>query len=81
MAYDHVGSALAVTFDLNNMLGFSSSQEIAANTYNVTDNPGPLFTGFNQEIRSLPGITVPSELTFPLSQPADGSARVELLAG
>ena len=41
MAYDHVGSALAVTFDLNNMLGFSSSQEITANTYNVTDNPGP----------------------------------------
>ena len=55
MAYDHVGSALAVTFDLNNMLGFSSSQEISANTYNVTDNPGPLFTGFNQAIRTLPG--------------------------
>ncbi len=77
MAYDHIGNALAVTFDLNNMLGFSSSQEITANTYNVTDNPGPLFTGFNQTIRTLPGITVPSRLVFPLSQPADGSARIE----
>ena len=77
MAYDHVGSALAATFDLNNMLGFTSSQEITANTYNVTDNPGPLFTGFNQTIRTLPGITIPSKLTFPLSQPADGSARIE----
>jgi hypothetical protein len=77
MAYDHVGSALAVTYDLNNMLGFSSSQRIPAATYNVTDNPGPLFTGLNQEIRSLPGITVPSELTFPLSQPADSSTRVD----
>jgi hypothetical protein len=77
MAYDHLGSALAVTFDLNNALGFSSTQEISANTYNVTDNPGPLFTGLNQSIRTLPGITVPSNLTFPLSQPADGSARIE----
>ena len=77
MAYDHVGSALAVTFDLNNMLGFSSSQEISANTYNVTDSPGPLFAGFNQAIRTLPGIAAPSNLAFPLSQPADGSGRIE----
>ena len=81
MAYDHVGSALAVTYDLNNMLGFSSSQRIPAATYNVTDNPGPLFTGLNQEIRSLPGITVPSELTFPLSQPADSERPSRLLTG
>ena len=48
MAYDHVGSALAVTYEFNNMLGFSSSQGDSSRTYNVTDNPGPLFTGFNQ---------------------------------
>ena len=40
-------------------------------------SPGPLFTGFNQVIRTLPGITTPSKLVFPLSQPADGSARIE----
>ncbi len=77
MAYDHVGSALAVTYDLNNMLGFSSSQRIPAATYNVTDNPAPLFTGLDQAIRSLPGITSPSELTFPLSHPADSSTRID----
>ncbi len=77
MAYDRIGSALAVSFDLNNTLGFSSSQTIAANTYNVTTRPAPLFTGFNQAIRSLPGITVPSKLVFPLMQPADGAERIE----
>jgi hypothetical protein len=77
MAFDHLGSALAVTYDLNNMLGFSSSQQITANTYNVTDRPAPLFTGFDQELRGLPGITVPAGLTFPLAQPADGEARIE----
>ena len=77
MAYDRVGSALAVHFDLNNTLGFSSSQVISANTYNVTDRPAPLFTGFNQTIRTLPGITIPSRLTFPLTTPADGRQRIE----
>jgi len=77
MAYDRVGSALAVSFDLNNTLGFSSSQVIAANTYNVTNHPAPLFTGFNQAIRTLPGITIPTKLVFPLSQPADGAERIE----
>jgi hypothetical protein len=77
MAYDRVGSALAVSFDLNNTLGFSSSQVISANTYNVTDRPAPLFTGYDQVIRTLPGIKVPAKLTFPLMQPADGSERIE----
>ena len=54
MAHDRVGSALALDFDLNNTLGFSSSQVISANTYNVTDRPAPLFTGLNQTIRTLP---------------------------
>ena len=77
MAHDRVGSALAVNFDLNNTLGFSSSQVISANTYNVTDRPAPLFTGLNQTIRTLPGITIPSSLTFPQMTPADGRQRIE----
>jgi hypothetical protein len=77
MSYDHIGSQLAVSFDLNNTLGFSSSQTIAANTYNVSDTPGPLFTGVNQNIRTLPKIVVPSKLTFPLTTPADEDQRIE----
>ncbi|HEV8130077.1 MAG TPA: TonB-dependent receptor, partial [Acidobacteriota bacterium] len=75
--YDRLGSALAVTFDANNTLGFSSTQTIAANTYNVTTRPAPLFTGFNQAVRTLPGIAIPSSLTFPLTTPADGRRRIE----
>lgn len=77
LLYDRIGSALAVSFDLNNTLGFSSSTTIAANTYNVTDRPAPLFTGFGQDVRGLPGITVPASLAFPLETPADEQQRIE----
>ncbi|HSR68041.1 MAG TPA: carboxypeptidase regulatory-like domain-containing protein [Acidobacteriota bacterium] len=77
MTYDRIGSQLAVSFDLNNTLGFSSSTTIAAETYNVTDNLAPLFTGFGQDIRSLPGIPTPTDLTFPLNTPSDRSRRIE----
>jgi hypothetical protein len=77
MAYDRIGSALAVAFDANNALGFSSEQLTTPNAYNVTDTPGPLFTGFNQVIRTLPAITIPSKLTFPLTEPADESLRIQ----
>ena len=78
--YDRIGSALAVAFDLNSTFGFVSSSEIAANTFNVTTNPGPLFTGFDQPIRPLlgpAGLSVPSSLVFPLTHPADGAQRIE----
>ncbi len=77
MTYDRIGSALAVAFDLNNTLGFSSSQTIAANTYNVSDNPAPLYTGPAQDIRSLPRIVVPQSISFPLTTPADEDQRIE----
>ena len=38
---DYYGQQLAVSFDLNNTLGFSSNQTIAANTFNVTTRPAP----------------------------------------
>lgn len=56
---DHFGEQLAVSFDQLSSVGFTSSTTIAANTYNVTTNPAPLFTGFNQNIRTLPGIPAP----------------------
>ena len=77
MTYDRIGSALAVAFDLNSTLGFSSSQTIAANTYNVSDNPAPLYTGPTQNIRALPRIVVPPSVSFPLTTPADEDQRIE----
>ena len=79
---DYYGSQLAVNFDLNNTLGFSSSDTIAANTFNVTTRPAPLFTGFNQSVRTLPRITIPGNISFPRTQPFDTdpalqSARIE----
>ncbi|MEJ7711780.1 MAG: hypothetical protein WKF84_18415 [Pyrinomonadaceae bacterium] len=59
MTNDYFGQQLAVQFDLNNTLGYSSTTTVAANTHNVTTRPAPLFTGFGQSIRALPGITAP----------------------
>lgn len=65
MFNDYYGQQLAVTFDLNNTLGFSSSTVTSANTYNLTTNPGPLFTSFGQQVRGLPGVVVPGNISFP----------------
>jgi len=77
MINDHIGQQLAVQFDLNSTLGFSSNQTIAANTFNVTDRPGPRFTNFGQNVRTFPGISVPGQLIFPLVTPADEAQRIE----
>jgi hypothetical protein len=74
---DYYGQALAVLFDLNNTLGFVSNTTISANTYNVTTRPAPLFTGYTQAIRPLPGITVPGDITFPREQPSNMWRRIE----
>lgn len=74
---DYYGQQLAVSFDLNNTLGFSSNTTIAANTFNVSTRPAPLFTGFGQNVRSLPRITIPGKLTFPQQQSADNQRRIE----
>lgn len=58
---DHFGQQLAVSFDGLSSIGFTSSSTISANTYNITSNPAPLFTGFGQNIRLLPGIPAPTQ--------------------
>jgi hypothetical protein len=73
---DYFGEQLAVTYNAQNTLGFASTQAISANTYNVTTRPGPLFTGLGQDIRSLPGITVPGSLDFP-QQKGPSLTRIE----
>ena len=74
---DYFGQALAVNFDGNNTLGFSSNQTPSANTYNVTTNPAPPITSLSMPIRTLPGITTPSNLVFPQTQPQDFQRRIE----
>ncbi|MGB7068980.1 MAG: carboxypeptidase-like regulatory domain-containing protein [Pyrinomonadaceae bacterium] len=71
---DHFGGQLAVSFDGLSTIGFTSSSTIAANTYNVTDNPAPRFTGFDQDVRSLPGIPIPVQR---FETPADEAQRIE----
>jgi hypothetical protein len=77
IVHDRIGSALAVAFDQLNALGFSSSNSIAVNTYNVSTLLGPLFTGYGQDIRALPKLSINSSLKFPLQQPADENQRIE----
>jgi hypothetical protein len=75
---DYYGQALAVDFDLNSTLGFSSNYTTPANTY-ATDDPGslaPLFTGYNQDIRSL-APTGTGNGTFTLETPVDQGERIE----
>jgi hypothetical protein len=75
---DYYGQALAVDWDLNNTLGFTSNYTTPANTYDTTPgNLAPLFTGFNQDVRSLPNVVTPANLQFPLSQPIDEGERIE----
>ena len=74
---DYYGNQLAVNFDLNNQLGFSSQTTISANTYNISSRPAPLFTAFGQPVRTLPGIDPPGTLTFPQQKPSDNSRRIE----
>ncbi len=56
---DYFGQQLAVSFDGLSTIGFTSSSTISANTYNLTTNPAPRFTGFGQNIRALPGVPAP----------------------
>lgn len=74
---DYFGQQLAVAFDANNTLGFTSNYTPAANSYNITTNPAPLFTGFGMSIRDLPDVTIPTNLTFPLQQAPNFKRRIE----
>jgi hypothetical protein len=79
MTYDRIGSQIAANFDLNSSLGFTSSQTIGANTFNVSDSLAPLFTGFGPNVRAFPIApgTITQRLQFPLTLPSDESQRIE----
>ncbi len=71
---DHFGGQLAVSFDQLSPIGFTSAVTISANTYNVTDRLAPRFTGYDQNIRILPGIPPPIQR---FDTPADEAQRIE----
>ncbi len=75
--HDRIGSALAVAFDLNSSLGFTSSNTINANTYNVGSRLGPEFTGYNPNVRAFDKLVIPPTLKFPLTEPADEDQRIQ----
>lgn len=82
MTNDYYGQALAVDWDLNNTLGFTSNFTTPANTYDTQacstcSGLAPQFTGFNQNVHTLPNVVVPGNLQFPLSQPVDFGERIE----
>jgi hypothetical protein len=69
---DYYGEALAVDFDLNNSLGYTQFFTDHANTFDISGSPGPLFTGFGQDVRSMvpqAGGTVPTSLQLPAMDP------------
>jgi len=76
---DYYGQALAVDFDLNNTIGFTANSHINANTFDISAGSlGPQFTGFNQDVRALPLMVVPtSGVTFPEVAPGDEAESIE----
>ena len=78
LSYDRIGSQLAVNFDLNSVLGFTSGLGNSANTFNVSDRLGPAFGGPNPQIRSNPEVgTIAPSLTFPLTISSNEDQRIE----
>lgn len=76
VTYDRIGSQLAVNFDLNSVLGFTGGQGNSANTFNVSDRLGPLFTGPNPSVRGNVG-TIANSLAFPLTIASNEDQRIE----
>lgn len=74
---DYFGQQLAVTFNTQNTLGFASSQTVPANFFNTTTHTPPQFTAFGQPIRTLEGITIPGDLTFPQQRSSNNARRIE----
>lgn len=76
---DYFGGQLAVSFDGLSTIGFTSESSIGANTYNITGcgtpgTCGPLFTGFNQNIRAFDFLQPPVQR---FDTPADEQQRIE----
>ena len=79
MTNDFLGQQLATRFDQLNSLGFLSTINSPFSFCNTTTNPCPLFTGFNQPVRTFPLVApaIESHLSFPRQRPADMALVIE----
>jgi len=79
MTNDFLGQVLATRFDQLNSLGFASSVNSPFSFCNTTTHPCPLFTGFDQPVRTFPLVApnISNTLTFPRSRPADMALVIE----
>ncbi len=77
MTNDYYGQQLAVSFDAGNTLGFLSNYTTPANTFNLSTNPAPSWTGGPMNIQQFPNVVPPAQLVFPLQQPQDLAMRIE----
>ncbi|MBV9923523.1 MAG: TonB-dependent receptor [Acidobacteria bacterium] len=79
MTNDFLGQVLATRFDQLNSLGFASSVNSPFSFCNTTTHPCPLFTGFNQPVRTFPLVApnISNSLTFPRARPADMALVIE----
>jgi len=79
---DYFGQQIATNWDGANTLGFSSSSRINANTFNITTNPGPAYTGPSMNVRSFPTLVIPAALSFPqtaaFTNPGSGKIETSL---
>lgn len=76
---DFLGQQLATRFDQLNSLGFLSTINSPFSFCNTTSRPCPLFSGYNQPVRTFPLVTplVQDHLAFPRQRPADMALVIE----
>src|SRR4029079_5655473 len=79
MTNDFLGQQLATRFDQLNSLGFLSTLNSPFSFCNTTSHPCPLFTGFNQPVRTFPLVSpeIKDNLAFPRQRPADMALVIE----
>jgi hypothetical protein len=79
MTNDFLGQQLATRFDQLNSLGFLTTLNSPFSFCNTTSHPCPLFTGFNQPVRTFPLVSpeIKDNLAFPRQRPADMALVIE----
>ncbi len=79
MTNDFLGQQLATRFDQLNSLGFLTTLNSPFSFCNTSSNPCPLFTGYDQPVRTFPLVTpvVEDQLSFPRERPADMALVIE----
>jgi len=79
MTNDFLGQQLATRFDQLNSLGFLSTLNSPFSFCNTSNHPCPLFSGFDQPVRTFPLVApaIQNTLTFPRQRPQDMALVIE----